>query len=89
MLSMELNGRLGALIAQIEGLEAILNEPISSVMIPNQGELHGSDDFGFDTVGDFLNLTVDTGMEGLFDGQASAFVENGQLQFRGNVGTKG
>lgn len=89
MLSMELNGRLGALIAQIEGLEAILNEPISSVMIPNQGELQGSDDFGFNTVGDFLNLTVDTGMEGLFDGQASAFVENGQLQFRGNVGTKG
>ena len=86
---MELNGRLGTLIAQIEGLEAILNEPISSVMIPNQGELQGSGDFGFETVGDFLDLTIDTGMTGLFDGQSSAYVENGQLNFRGNVGTKG
>lgn len=82
------------LYGTITGLEALANEPITGVQVPN-GELAGQtivsgEGMDFNTVNDFVQVVNDQGMEDLFGESDSAHIDNqGRLVLGRDVGSNG
>lgn len=88
MLEMKLNKVFGA----IKGLEAILDEPIEGLIIPNEqssGVIRSSEGLSFNTVRDVLNAFEASGATDLFNSVTGASIVNGVLEFSQPVGTNG
>lgn len=92
MLLMELQGNLRGLVAKIEGLEAVLNEPISGAVVPASGittPISSGADYQFNTVGEFLNVLDSNNLSNWVDGIESFDIQDGVVRFKEPVGSKG
>lgn len=88
---MRLTNNLEAIVSRIKGLQAVLNEPISSAIVPgtDAGRIDSSEALSFGTVGDFLGILDDNGATDILDNLSSASVENGELHFYAPMANKG
>ena len=86
---MELKGNLAAFVAKIEGLRAVLSEPIQSVVIPGNDTVTSGPNLSFNNPQDFLDIISDSGALDMLDGATSAHVENGILSFNAPMANKG
>lgn len=86
---MELTGKVSELVAKINGLSVILNEPISSVVIPGVGPVERGEFLDFQTPRDFLDVFDRTNALDLLEGVAGASINNGVLEFVAPTGNKG
>lgn len=78
-----------SIIEKVEGLDAILNEPISGVAIPDFDMILPDAQFNFSNGGEFLDVLENLGETGLLEPAARAEIVDGVLTFGAEVGSKG
>lgn len=82
------------LYGQITGLEALANEPITGVQVPNSDFgnqiIESAEGAEFATVDDFVRMVEDNNFGGLFSGAETAHItSDGRLTLGRNVGSNG
>lgn len=77
------------IIEKVEGLNAILNEPISGVAIPDYDVILPDEQFNFSNGAEFLEVLESLGETGLLEPAARASLVDGVLTFGTQVGSKG
>lgn len=82
------------LYAQVSGLEALANEPITGVQIPNSDQgnqvIESEPGLEFNSVEDFVQMVDDNGYISLFEGAETASITpEGRLILGRNVGSNG
>lgn len=77
------------IIEKVEGLNAILNEPISGVAIPDYDVILPDEQFNFSTGAEFLEVLESLDETGLLEPASRARIVDGVLTFGAEVGSKG
>lgn len=78
-----------SIVEKVEGLNAVLNEPISGVAIPDFDMILPDEQFNFTTGSEFLDVLETLGETGLLEPAARAEIVDGVLTFGAEVGSKG
>ena len=81
------------LYGQIEGLEALANEPIAGVQVPNSSfgnqTIESAEGAEFGTVGEFVQMVEDNAFTSHFSGADHATIVGDKLVLGQNVGANG